>query len=195
MTMNLFTDYIHCNINEELADYLYPISKKILEETPEHPSYINGKTSYFFRSTPSQYEENLFPFYDYVLKNSTEYLKVLEVDIEKYNVEFKNIWFSEMYKYGSHETHVHQNNHLSGTFYINYNEENSKIRFYRPDHFHNSLSAIHFKKYNSYNSQVYDLPTEKGKLLIWQSSLMHGVLPNLSNNRIAISFNLNLIKK
>ena len=193
--MNLFIDYIHHNLNEELANYLYPISKKILSETPEHPDYINGKTSYFFRRTPLEYENNLLPFYNYVFRNSIEYFKVLEVDIEIYNIEFTNIWFSEMYKYGSHETHTHQGSHLSGTFYVNYNDENSKIRFYRPDHFYNSLAEIHFKKYNNYNSQVWDFPTEKGKLLLWQSSLMHGVLTNLSNNRIAISFNLNLIKK
>lgn len=193
--MNLFTDHIYSNINEELADYLYPISKKILAETPENSNYINGKTSYFFKNTPSQYKENLFSFYNYVLKNSIEYLKVLEVDIEKYNIEFKSIWFSEMYKYGSHEIHTHQGSHLSGIFYVNYNEENSKIRFYRPDYFYNSLSTIFFKKYNNYNSQIWDLSTEKGKLLIWSSSLMHGVLTNMSNNRMAISFNLNLIEK
>ena len=193
--MNLFTDYIHCNINEELADYLYPISKKILSETPEHPSYINGKTSYFFRSTPSQYGENLFPFYDYVLKNSIEYLKTLEVDIEKYNLEFKNIWFSEMYKFGSHDIHAHYNNDLSGNFYIHCEEKSSPITFLKTDFLYGMMTDVDFTEYNCFNSTAWRIPPEKGKLLMWQSNLLHKVDTNLSNSRITVSFNLKIIKK
>jgi len=192
--MDLFKNYLHIDIDEKLSDYLYPISKKILLETPLDEKYPNGKTTYFFKNKPRQFEDNLFPFYDFVFKNAKEYLKIMEVDTKKYTIEMNTIWFSEMYKNGSHEIHVHQGDDLSGNFYIFFEQGSSPIKFYRTDFHYNTFNNIDFEKNNNYNSNIWVIPPEKGKLLMWQSNLLHSVDNNLTDSRIAISFNLKIIK-
>ena len=193
--MILFSNYLHISYEKNLSDYLLPISKEILNEIPETKEYVNGKTTYFLKKYPNQYTQNLQPFYDFIFKNSMEYLKVMEVNTNEYNVRLNSLWFSEMHKNGSHELHSHgTQDDISGNFYIHLEEGSSNIKFYRHDFLYNNFVNIKVEKYNSHNSIVWNIPPEKGMLLMWQSNIPHSVEQNNSNSRITLSFNMSIIK-
>ena len=62
------------------------------------------------------------------------------------------------------------------------------------DYFNLIINQINFEEYNNYNSTMWKISPKKGTLLMWQSSLLHSVDNNLSNSRIAVSFNLRITK-
>lgn len=191
----LFANYLLEDSNEELADYLYPISKDILDKTPLNEKYLNGKTTYYTHHYKDFSQEKLAPLFNFIFKNAIKYLETLKVDTKKYNVHLNDLWFSEMYKYGSHDTHAHYNNDLSGNFYIHCEEKSSSITFLKTDYLNDMMPHVDFTEYNSYNSTSWSIPPKKGNLLMWQSNLLHKVDTNLSNSRVAVSFNIGVTKK
>ncbi len=192
--MDLFTDYLHTDNDEKLADYLYPISKKYLEKTPTDERYKNGKTTFYNRNSNDYYKEELNPLINFIFKNAIKYLDVIKIDIKKNYLHLTDLWFSEMYMYGSHELHAHATEDLSGNFYIHCEEKSSSIKFFKPGFYYNKMTDLKFEEYNNYNSTMWKIPPKKGTLLMWQSSLLHSVDTNLSNSRIAVSFNLRITK-
>jgi uncharacterized protein (TIGR02466 family) len=192
--MNLFTNYLLEDSNEDLADYLYLISKDILDKTPLNEKYLNGKTTYYTHHFKDFGQEKLVPLFNFIFKNAVKYLETLKVDTKKYNVHLNDLWFSEMYMYGSHGVHAHYNNDLSGNFYIHCEEKSSSIKFLKTDYLYGMMENVDFTEHNCFNSTSWKIPAEKGKLLMWQSNLLHEVETNLSNSRIAVSFNLKVIK-
>ncbi len=193
--MKLFANYLLEDVDEKLADYLYPISKHILDKTPLNEKYLNGKTTYYTQHLFDFNTEELAPLLKFIFKNAIKYLDILKVDIKKYDVHLKDLWFSEMYKFGSHDTHAHYNNDLSGNFYIHCEEKSSPITFLKTDFLYDMMTNVDFTEYNCFNSTSWKIPSEKGKILMWQSNLLHKVNTNLSNSRITVSFNLRIIKK
>ena len=55
------------------------------------------------------------------------------------------------------------------------------------------MANFRCKTFNKYNANEWRFPAKKGNILIWKSDLPHSVDLNMSNSRIAISFNLRLI--
>lgn len=192
--MNLFTNYLLEDTDKKLADYLYPISKHILDKTPLNQKYLNGKTTYFTQNNFDFNTAELTPLSNFIFKNAIKYLEVLNVDTKKYDIHLKDLWFSEMYKFASHGVHAHYNNDLSGNFYIHCEEKSSSIKFLKTDYLYGMMENVDFTEHNCFNSTSWKIPAEKGKLLMWQSNLLHEVETNLSNSRIAVSFNLKVIK-
>jgi uncharacterized protein (TIGR02466 family) len=192
---NIFTTHIHESVNEDMANYLLPISKKILKETNNNDNYPNGKTTFFNQNIVNNYTNELQPFYDYIFKSCTEYLNQMEIDKDKINLSLSSIWFSQMNEGGRHELHTHSpDSHISGNFYINAEKNSSDLIFYRQEYFNNILSDMPITNYNVYNSQTWNFKAKKGLILLWRSDLLHSVPLNKSKNRIAVSFNL-LINK
>lgn len=188
--MDLFTTYIQTDKDEKLADLIYNPSKKVLDELPFSDEYKNGKTSFGHLNIWRKYENHFSPLYDFIVKNANEYCKKMQVTNIK-EIIINDIWVSEMYKYGSHSLHNHTGfTHLSGSFYVHAEPNSSSIKFHRHEHGSDTLSNLHFKDYDKYNSFIWRFAPEKGSLLIWKSDLPHEVELNMSNSRITISFNL-----
>jgi hypothetical protein len=139
--MDLFTDYLHTDNDEKLADYLYPISKKYLEKTPTDERYKNGKTTFYNRNSNDYYKEELNPLINFIFKNAIKYLDVIKIDIKKNYLHLTDLWFSEMYMYGSHELHAHATEDLSGNFYIHCEEKSSSIKFFKPGFYYNKMTT------------------------------------------------------
>ena len=55
-----------------------------------------------------------------------------------------------------------------------------------------TLNIFNYEQYNQYNSSEWRFPAEKGGIIIWKSDLPHSVDLNMSESRIAISFNLKI---
>jgi len=87
-----------------------------------------------------------------------------------------------------HHTHSHSNSYISGVLYISCHETLDKIKFYN-----NKYNAIQpsVKKYNHYNSNNWWFPVNTKDVIMFPSSLRHGVDPKQGNNtRISLSFNV-----
>ena len=87
-----------------------------------------------------------------------------------------------------HHTHTHANSYVSGVFYINADKKVDKITFYNVD---NSLFKLKITKYNIFNSSSWWYAIESGDVILFPSSLKHGVdKKEGTNTRVSLSFNV-----
>tara|TARA_R100000773_G_C4219292_1_gene117857 strand:+ start:758 stop:1348 length:591 start_codon:yes stop_codon:yes gene_type:complete len=192
--MDLFTTYIQIDQDESVADAVLEPCKSILTNIPEDDRYKFGKTSYYNDKIWQEYHNKFKILYDFIYKNAFAYCEKLQIlNIEKINIE--SIWVSEMYKYGQHRVHGHSGYcDLSGTFYVHSEPNSANLVFHRYEFVNDPHGAYKFTEYNKYNSSEWYFRPEKGGILIWKSDLPHSVELNMSESRIAISFNLSIIK-
>ena len=90
-----------------------------------------------------------------------------------------------------HHKHRHPNSILSGTFYIN-TIPNDTIQIYSNSRVHPLLYAydFDFKDQNMYNDWLYSQSVINNNIVMFPSSLEHGVPINKSNDiRVSLSFN------
>lgn len=91
-----------------------------------------------------------------------------------------------------HHNHTHANSLVSGVFYIQSNPSIDKIYFYNNNikYNHNQLKIIS-KNYNQYNSISWWLEAIPNTLIMFPSTLEHGVgtTNNDAKPRISLSFN------
>jgi uncharacterized protein (TIGR02466 family) len=121
------------------------------------------------------------------LKNEIEkslnfYIK----DVLKYNVEIyiTQSWLNFANKGDSHFSHNHANSFLSGVLYI---QANDHITFEQEKKF---ILRITPESYNENNSELVDVDSKTGDLIIFPSWLHHNVKENLTDElRISLAFN------
>ena len=88
-----------------------------------------------------------------------------------------------------HHRHSHPNSLVSGIFYINADKNVDSVTFYKGylDH----RIKLDVTKYNIFSSSSCTFPVETGNILLFRSSLEHGVKNKKGNNiRISLSFNI-----
>ena len=87
-----------------------------------------------------------------------------------------------------HHKHLHPNSILSGIIYLDVDEENDRIYFYK--HEDKSNIIIPQNDWNRYNSTSWWLPAKTGTVYIFPSTLTHMVTTKKENNlRVSLSFN------
>jgi len=87
-----------------------------------------------------------------------------------------------------HHHHSHSNSYVSGVFYINADKEVDKILFYKTNFPTIELLPT---KYNIFNSNAWGYSVQTGDIVLFPSSLIHGVDKKKGNNtRISLSFNV-----
>ena len=97
-------------------------------------------------------------------------------------------WLNYMKTNQNHHVHDHPNSYISGVLYINCHETLDTIQFYK-----NKYNAIqpNVKEYNLYNSNQWWFSVNTKDVIIFPSSLRHGVDTKKGNNtRISLSFNV-----
>ena len=88
-----------------------------------------------------------------------------------------------------HHKHNHQNSFVSGIFYISADKKVDSVTFYKLSL--DDRIKLNITKYNIFNSSSYKFPVETGNILLFRSSLVHGVGKKKGNNiRISLSFNV-----
>lgn len=95
-------------------------------------------------------------------------------------------WINFSKKGDYHHTHTHQNSFLSGVFYIKADREKDKIYFYKEEY---AQLRVYSKEYNEYNSYSWWIEVGGGDLLLFPSSMSHGVNTVETDERISLSFN------
>jgi len=87
-----------------------------------------------------------------------------------------------------HHKHLHPNSYVSGVFYINTDKEVDKIKFFKERYERIELEC---KEFNKFNATSWDFPVETGDVVLFPSSLYHGVdVKKGINTRISLSFNV-----
>lgn len=124
---------------------------------------------------------------EFILQHLNNCLRETWVPKNEVEVYITQSWanFTDAGQY--HHQHRHHNSFLSGVFYIETNEKDS-ISFYK-DTYEQIFPEV--KEFNSFNSTSWSVPVEAGQIVIFPSSLYHGVevLPKGSKRRISVAFN------
>ena len=146
---------------------------------------------------------------NYILNNKK--LKIIKKDIlneinfyknnvlqVKDNIKcyIKNSWLVFHNANDFSHNHYHLNSFISGILYIKTPKDCGNIVFHSSKMNHSIFPLINipFKKYNEYNSLIFNFQIKENQLLLFPSSLIHSVEKNLSNDtRICLAFNV-LIK-
>jgi len=87
-----------------------------------------------------------------------------------------------------HHTHSHSNSYISGVLYFNCHETLDKIKFYGKRY--NTIEP-NVKNYNHFNSDSWWFEVKTKEVILFPSSLAHGVdIKQGNNTRISIAFNV-----
>lgn len=105
-------------------------------------------------------------------------------------------WLNLCQQGGAQMKHSHANSLLSGTLYLN-TDENSEITFYHPlstDSMHAELHDEPDLSHNEfglkYHYREVSVAVRQGDCLFWPSQLRHGYTNNRTQDRLSLSFNL-----
>jgi uncharacterized protein (TIGR02466 family) len=96
-------------------------------------------------------------------------------------------WLNYTDKSGHHHLHYHPNSIISGVIYIQASEFKDQIEFQNtainPWH-------VHTDKANAFNSTLYHVPVKTGDVVLFPSTMYHGV-PEVQSDktRISLAFN------
>jgi uncharacterized protein (TIGR02466 family) len=197
-TTTIFSDFVYEDKNEELAWELLPACQQLLRQCKADNRYLKGLTTYYSDNVKVQdFREWEYPvfdkFYEYILSNIQEYMKIMS--IHTFTIpKLTHVWISEMNEGGSHEFHVHNNSWISGNYYVKAPISSAHLVFQRPNFEFDRWSGNMYEQHKPINHTEFNFSAEVGKLLMWKSILKHGVRHNYSNNRIAISFNVDLVR-
>jgi len=111
-----------------------------------------------------------------------------EVLRTKQKVMVTQSWSNKNPPNTEHPAHHHPNSIISGVFYFKQNKTLPPIQFFRK----HALPEFEFKieEYNNMNSHTFLLPMIDGDLVLFPSTLWHGVPLNQGNDiRYSLSFN------
>ena len=137
----------------------------------------------------------------YVLENKT--LKNLKKDLQTTVMDYfdkivctTNVtpyitqsWINYTESDQFHHRHSHPNSLVSGILYISADKKVDSVLFYEPNP--DGTIKLNVAKYNPFNSSSCTFPVETGNILLFKSTLNHGVNKKRgTNTRISLSFNV-----
>ena len=186
--INLFKFDIYINNDEQEQINLDIIKLLTSQKSSNDGSQISNVGG--FQTIPLPMEDNYKAF---IKKHISNYIKNYKMHkkIKTVEVVGDHFWINENNYSNYNILHSHLGNSisLSGIYYVKHPLKSGKLGFYNTNHEGTSLPFI-FEGFDTYNW----LDVKEGDFLLFPSSYRHCVGPNLSDeNRISISFNLNLI--
>jgi uncharacterized protein (TIGR02466 family) len=106
-----------------------------------------------------------------------------------------NMWANIANPNRRHNFHNHPNCLLSGLVYIRTPPNCSATVFGSPRMHSKNLEPAYFKK-NEFNADIFTIPPEKGRMLIWPSHVPHAVEEGTADeteDRIIVAFNIMIL--
>jgi len=162
---------------------IIPILEKFEHNDSEEQRSLIGT-----RSTNSYVlnDINLKPFKKFILQQSLDYGKHINVSCSKYKIT--QSWITYKSPNESHAPHTHPNSIISGIFYWGKTDENTP-----PITFHKPIVTNTWEIQPSFLNMVsfYELNVIPGNIILFPSFLPHSVRPNnTSLIRKSLSFNI-----
>lgn len=97
-------------------------------------------------------------------------------------------WLNYTNKGEHHHKHSHSNSIVSGVLYIYAKKDVDKIHFFKDRYVAIDLGATN---YNPFNSESWWVPVATGDIVLFPSSVQHGVMPSDNDyTRISLAFNV-----
>lgn len=189
---NLFSSYLlstTLNLDaEEIEKYCYECRS---EDEGVHKSNVGGWQS----NTITKQNDEISK-----LVNEIEsYCNDLKIDLgfkKNLTAKINNIWININSDGTFNIPHIHPDSIFSGVYYVKKSQDDGNIVFKTPainQQYHYEKNLI--ENFTPYTSQVYKIPGDTNKLLLFPSWLEHYVEPNLSKvDRISIAFNVTLLE-
>lgn len=147
-------------------------------------------------------DENVFNIYEELNELEKEILKSANFTYKKIlnhknDLYITNAWFNECAVGSSQFMHNHCNSVLSGTLYLN-TDENTNIQFLSPygysDTVNNLVDCADMQEQNEFGYLYHythcTVNVERGDCLFWPSYMKHGYDTNMTPNRLSLSFNM-----
>jgi uncharacterized protein (TIGR02466 family) len=124
-------------------------------------------------------------------------LHIMQGFSSEYRQELQNAWMNINHTHNTFQIHQHPDSFFSAVYYVAGDETCGDLEFVTPIHAHGHVinPTKHVSNFNAYNSSIWVVKPQAGKLVIFPSWLMHYVRPNYTNkDRISIAFNTGIVK-
>jgi uncharacterized protein (TIGR02466 family) len=103
-----------------------------------------------------------------------------------------NMWANIANPNRRHNFHIHPNCLLSGIVYIKTPQNCGRTIFASPRMHSKNIEPTYVQK-NEFNADIFSMPPEKGRMMIWPSHVPHAVEEGNANeteDRIVLAFNV-----
>lgn len=128
---------------------------------------------------------------NFITFEANVFANLLNFDIQKYPLKLTDSWLNIHGPGNSQEPHVHQNNFISGVYYVKKPKDSGDLVIHSPYKF--QMMQAPNKGVNQYTVRIIPITSEAGVLVLFQSFTEHSVQANKSNaDRISISFNFTM---
>jgi uncharacterized protein (TIGR02466 family) len=127
---------------------------------------------------------------DVIMAETRSILDVFAIKRESHYIT--NMWANIANPNRRHNFHIHPNCLLSGLIYIKTPTNCGRTIFASPRMHSKNLEPSYLQK-NELNADIFSMPPEKGRMLIWPSHVPHGVeegMADESQERIIVAFNV-----
>ena len=169
--------------------YLDCLDKKLLKEIDKYkkdPLVNQGNIS--SKDIEILNKEPFKNLKDNFMKHIKEYVQNIINPKDKINFYITGSWLNWTDKNQYHHLHAHPNSIISGVYYINADINKDRLIFEKNKY---NPIEINPKEYNLFNSQVWWIPVETNKLVLFPSSLFHRVETIKDDyTRISLAFNV-----
>ena len=161
------------NFNEE--EYLFLTNQKNKENVDNYISTSTSVLEHAQLKKLNNWIKDIINFYMY------EVMKFKDVDCF-----ITESWVNFTHENQRHHMHSHPNSFVSGILFLT--DGDAQVNFVRNTEFFNLAPNV--KEFTILNSKKWQYPTDKGKLILFPSSLVHEVEPQKTNKtRVTLSFN------
>ena len=182
----LFPTTIGIYQDDAIAETIIPYAKRYLADDSELTNTWGYKNTYKPVNGLETKEELQF-LCDYIKGIGNLYLQENGFKSQKL---IPHMFFSGMVGGDVHSKHTHPNSVLSGVLYLDVPEGSGKIRFHEPNPL-KKINKFDIENDSEPNWEWFELPPEKGMILVFPSWLEHEVLENKSQqDRMTLVFNL-----
>ena len=180
----------HDNLKKKVLNFIE--TNKNLETdgiiSPELKHFFNhyNQGSKFFEEIKDDSFKN---FLDESSLNFVKYVMGCDVN----EMIITDCWLNNCQKNGYQVMHSHANSFISGTYYINYDQEiHPPLKFANPSTYSNlsPFLELNIREFTDFNhKETICNFIEEGTLILWPSHLSHGYEINRNDNRISLSMN------
>lgn len=189
--------YIKMNTAEIIGIFPTPIytNKLDREFTKKEINFFTKEKEKKFKNVGNNSSDNNYILNSSELKNLKQELneivkdyfkKIISID-EKASPYITQSWLNWTNEKEFHHRHSHSNSIVSGVLYINVDEKNDKINFFKDE---NSQIYIREKETNMYNTNNVSLVVKNSLVILFPSYLDHAVDVKQGNNvRVSLAFN------
>ncbi len=128
---------------------------------------------------------------DHIMTEGAAFANSYGFDIQRHPLRITDCWINVYGQGDSQEAHIHQNNVLSGIYYVAAPPGCGELLFHSP--LSDSMLEPPLREVNGFNSGICGFKPTAGTMVFFRSWLRHSVKPTVGKEeRISVAFNLTM---